>query len=230
MLTPLSYIPGTLFLTDCLDDGVQDVEVKHALFSMTPWKAPGPDGYPVGFYRHNWDIIGNNLTTFVKHIWQNPVDIAPFNTTDICLIPKIDKPEYINQFRPISLCNVNYKLLTKIVVNRLKHILPDIISPHQTGFIPTRSIHENIIVAQEMVHSMNRMRGRTGFLTIKVDLMKAYDRLRWPFIQQTLVEIGLPSKLVDFIMHCVSTVKTNVLWNGEMSDFFSPDRGLRQGD
>lgn len=70
-----------------------------------------------------------------------------------------------------------YKVLTKIVVNRLKPLLPDIISPNQTGFIPTRSIHENIIVAQEMMHSMRKIRGRNGFFVIKVDLMKVYDRL-----------------------------------------------------
>lgn len=85
-----------------------------------------------------------------------------------------------------------YKVLTKIVVNRLKPLLPDIISPNQTGFIPTRSIHENIVVAQEMMHSMRKIRGRNGFFVIKVDLMKAYDRLQWPFIHSVFVEVGLP--------------------------------------
>lgn len=87
----------------------------------------------------------------------------------------------MSQLRPISFCNVSYKVLTKIVVNRLKPFISKIISPFQTDFVPTRSIHDNIIVAQEMVHSMTKMKGKKGFFAIKVDLAKAYDRLRWDF-------------------------------------------------
>lgn len=108
-----------------------------------------------------------SLEAFVHHMWQHPANIGGVNATDICLIPKVDcKPEFITQFRPISLCNVTYKVLTKVVVNRLKPLIPAIISPYQTGLVPTRSIHENIVVAQEMVHSMCKMLGRTGFFAI----------------------------------------------------------------
>lgn len=123
-----------------------------------------------------------------------------------------------------------YKVLTKIVVNRLKPLLPHIISPNQTGFIPTRSIHENIVVAQEMMHSMRKIRGRNGFFVIKVDLMKAYDRLQWPFIHSVFVEVGLPDCMINIIMHCVESVRTNVMWNGSRAEFFCPNRGIRQGD
>lgn len=123
-----------------------------------------------------------------------------------------------------------YKILTKIVVNRLKPLLLDIISLNQTGFIPSRSIHENIIIAQEIIHSMRKMRGRNGFFFVKVDLMKAYDRLEWAFIHSVLIDIGLPVCMIDFIMHCVSSVRTNVMWNGSRVEFFCPMRGIRQGD
>jgi hypothetical protein len=200
------------------DDIVQDLncsiskeEIKNALFQMGSWKAPGPDGYPAGFYHRNWEVVEQSLCNFIVQMWNHPPSIASINQTDICLIPKVNKPEFVNQFRPISLCNVSYKIITKIIVNRLKPLIPDIISPYQTGFVPTRNIHENIIVAQEMIHSMHKMRSKVGFFAIKVDLAKAYDRLRWSFIHDTLVEVGLPDHLINIIMQCVRTVTTNVM-------------------
>lgn len=134
----------------------------------------------MGFYQKNWTTVGVSLCEFVRNMWKQPVEVGQVNTTDICLIPKVDKLEFITQFRPILLCNVSYKVLTKIIVNHLKPFIPDIISPFQTGFVLTRSIHENIVVAWEMVHSMHRMRGKTGLFAVKVDLVKAYDRVLYP--------------------------------------------------
>lgn len=88
-------------------------------------------------------------------------------------------PEFINQFRSISLCNVSYKVQTKILVNRLKPIMPYIIPPpHQSRFIPTHSIYENVVVAWDIKHSMRKMRGKLGYFVIKVDLAKAYGRMK----------------------------------------------------
>lgn len=95
------------------------------------------------------------MIEFAKKAWIDPTIVWEVNLTDICLIPKIPNPEYVNQFRHISLCNVSYKMMSKIIVNRLKPIMPEIISPFQTGFIPHRLIHENIVIAQEMAHSMH---------------------------------------------------------------------------
>lgn len=96
--------------------------------------------------------------------------------------------------------------------------------------MPGRNIYENIVVAQEMIHSMRRMRGKTGYFAIKVDLAKAFDRLSWSFISHALHEVGLPLGLINLIMECVTVVDTNVLWNGSKSDYFSPECGVRQGD
>lgn len=104
------------------------------------------------------------------------------------------------------------------------------VSPFQIGFIPSRSIHENIIIAHEICHSFHKTRGKSGFFAIKVDLAKPLDRLRWSFIYGILVEISFPQVLINFIMNRVSSVKTNVSWNGSRSEFFSPIRGVRQGD
>jgi hypothetical protein len=126
---------------------LDNMEVKNALFNTHPWKSPGPDGYPAGFYQQAWDILGESVTNFVRDAWLNPQVLSEVNYTDICLIPKIALPEYVGQFRLISLCNTLYKIFSKVVVNRLKDCIPLLVSPFQTGFIPGRSIHENIIVA-----------------------------------------------------------------------------------
>ncbi|MCH80961.1 hypothetical protein A2U01_0001739, partial [Trifolium medium] len=205
-------------------------EVRNALFAMQPWKAPGPDGFPAGFYQKAWATVGSSVCNFVCGVWNNPSAVSSVNQTDICLIPKVDNPEYVTQFRPISLCNTIYKLVSKVIVERLKECIPKLVSPFQTGFVPGRIIHENIIVAKEMVHSMHKMKGRKGAFAIKVDLSKAYDKLSWEFIWRVLCEINLPSNLVNIIMHSVTSVETNVKWNGARSEYFRPQRGIRQGD
>jgi hypothetical protein len=86
---------------------INNEEVKRALFNMNPWKAPGPDGFPAGFYQKSWEIVGETVCDFVKRVWQQPNVIADVNQTDISLIPKVPHLEYITQFRPISLCNTN---------------------------------------------------------------------------------------------------------------------------
>ena len=120
-------------------------------------------------------------------------------------------------YRPISLYTVAYKTITKIIANRLQDILPDLIGPHQMSFVPGHHITENIIVAQEIIHSMRRKKGRQGFMAIKVDLEKAYDRLSWNFIHGTLQELNLPIVFINLIMACITTARMNILWNGELT-------------
>lgn len=184
---------------------------KHYYHAMGPWKAPSPDGFPAGFYQGAWETVEDSLFEFVQHAWYHPASISNVNLTDICLIPKISHLGFVNQFRPISLCNVSYKILTKMVVNRLKPLIPKLVSPYQTGFVPGQCIHDNIVVAQEMLHSMAKMQGKTGFFVIKVDLSKAYDMLRWSCNHEVLREIGLPAELVHFIMDSIASVQTNIL-------------------
>lgn len=99
------------------------------------------------------------------------------NITNVVLILKVDNPKFINQFRPIALCNVIYKAITKIIANRLKPALDKIISPTQCSFIPGRHSSDNVIIAQEVIRSMANKKGKKGFMAIKVDLEKACDRL-----------------------------------------------------
>ncbi|KAL0011105.1 hypothetical protein SO802_006213 [Lithocarpus litseifolius] len=150
--------------------------------------------------------------------------------THIALIPKIQGPETLGNYRPISLCNTGYKIVTKIIVARLRPYLDKLISPLQAAFVPGRKGVDNAIIAQEVIHTLSKKRGRVGYMALKIDLEKAYDKLEWSFIRETLIRVNLPSDLIDIIMSCVSTVFTAVLFNGEAIDTIYPSRGIRQGD
>lgn len=101
-----------------------------------------------------------------------------FNETFVALLPQVDQPELASQFRPIGLCNVAYEIITKVIINRLKLVLPFLISNTQASFVPGRQITNNIVIMQEVLHTMRRKQGAKGYMDIKIDFEKAYDRLR----------------------------------------------------
>lgn len=108
--------------------------------------------------------------------------------------------------------------------------MPQLILPYQSSFIAGRSITDNVIIAQEIIHSMRLKKGKRGWVAVKVDLEKAFDRLRWDFIEDTLNDAGLPSNLINVIMTCISTASMQILWNGSPTEEDRPSRGVRQGD
>ncbi len=181
------------------------------------------------FYQANWKVVSSDVFVFVKGVMDYGKSIREANKTLLVLIPKVNNPETLHNFRPSCLCNVSYKLVTKVIANRLKPLMPELICPNQASFVPGRHIQYNNIIAQEVVHTMHPMKGRRGFMIVKVDLEKAYDRLRWDFFEDTLRTLGLPPKLKDTIMDCITSVSMQVLWNGENTEQFAPSRGIRQG-
>ena len=129
-------------------------EVHDAIKQMAPLKAPCPNGMPPIFYQSYWDLLGGDVTSSVLHFLNFASLPANLNHTFITLIPKVKNPELVSEFRPISLCNVLYKIFSKVLANRLKKILPNIITENQSVFTKSRLISDNILVAFESLHSM----------------------------------------------------------------------------
>lgn len=212
---------------------VRDVsleEIKDALFSMDPNKAPGPDGFTPLFYQKYWDIIHSDLFDAIKSFMTNGHMLREWNHTNISLIPKIAAPESMDHFRPISLCNVSFRILSKVLANRLKPLLEKIISPTQSAFVKGRLIQDNIVLAHEIIRKLKRKKGADGCMAVKLDMSKAFDRVEWGFLLDTLKAFGFCDKWTNWIHQCISTTSLSFKVNGSPTGLLKPGRGIRQGD
>ena len=177
-------------------------EVKLALFQMAPSKAPGVDGFTAGFYQRHWDLLGNDVITAAVLDFLNGGELpSGLNDTSITLIPKVRHPQSISQYRPIALCPVWYKIAAKAITNRLRCIMDEVISEEQSAFVPGRLITDNVLVAYESVHTMRRRKkGKNYSCAVKLDMMKAYDRVEWHYLEAILTRLGFCMSFVRLIM------------------------------
>ena len=154
--------------------------------------------------------------------------LPKINHTNIVLIPKVKDLEKMFDFRQISLCNVIYKIISKVLANRLKPVLPRIISPTQSAFVLGRLITNNVLVAYEMLHTMHaRKKGKKGSMALKLDISKAYDLVKWQFLQGIMEKIGFPTQWIERVMSCVTTASFSILVNGKPYGMVHPSRGIR---
>ncbi|XP_050242398.1 uncharacterized protein LOC126691394 [Quercus robur] len=191
-----------------------DKEIWDALRSMKPYKALGSDGMHAGFYQRFWLVAKDSVRSEVKQIFANQKIPDYLNQTLIALIPKQLGLETVSQYRPISLCNTIYKIVSKILVQRIRPLLPRLISPMQAAFLEGRRGADNVIIAQELIYSLGKRRGKDGYMVVKIDLEKAYDCLEWSFIRMVLIHFGFPVNIIKLILSCVSTTSTSLLFNG----------------
>lgn len=169
---------------------------------MGNYKSPGPDGFTVTFYNHYWGIVHADVIREVQDFFIHGRMKSAFNHTFIALIPKIKEVVRVEQFRPIALCNIMLKIITKLLATRLRHHLEAIIHPSQSAFIPNRAIGDNIIINHEAMRYMKQKKGRTGFMAIKIDLAKAYDLVEWIVLGRIMEWMGYDQKAITLFMEC----------------------------
>ena len=166
----------------------------------------------------------------IWNFFQQQFLLRDQNHSFIALVPKLNGSHIAQQFRPISLCNIVYKIISKNLANRLKVHLHKIISPLQSAFVPKRNIQDNTILAHQLLHSFKSKRGKGGFMFLKMDMEKAFDRMEWSFVLAILEKLGFSSIWISWIRICISSASFSILLNRSTFGHFRPERGLRQGD
>lgn len=207
---------------------VQASEIKEALFFMPTNKAPGPDGFPMEFYKVAWSIIGKDFIIAIQSFFLYGFLPKSINSTLLYLVPKTTTAERMSDFRPIAYCNVVYKVISRIIARRIKATLPEAIELNQCAFIEGRFLLENVLLATELVKDYHKDIVSTR-AAIKLDISKGFDTVQLSFIEATLRAINYPKLIITWIMRCIDTAGFSVLVNGELEGFFSSARGVSQG-
>lgn len=184
-----------------------------------------------GFFQAFWYVVGPTTIRMVQRFMDEGFLDERINVTNLCLILKKHKPEKLSEFRPISLCNTAYKIISKVLSKRLKRILPEIVFKNHATFIKGKLISDNILMAHEEIHALRiRELVSSDFIVIKIDMIKAYDRLEWAFLEKAMRYLGFFEAWINRIMKCVSTVSYGVMINGQAYGQINPSRGIRYVD
>ncbi|GKA73877.1 RNA-directed DNA polymerase, eukaryota, reverse transcriptase zinc-binding domain protein [Tanacetum coccineum] len=205
---------------------VTNEKIKCALFDICDSKAPGPDGYTSKFYKKAWSIVGDDVCSAVKEFFLKGKMLGEINATLITLVPKLSTPMKVSEYRPIACYNVLYKIISKMLTNRIKSALCKIVSPCQSAFIPGRQITDNILLTQELFRGYNWKNGPKR-VAMKIDIQKAYDTVNWDFLEEVLKEFNFPKEMVHWVMVCVRTATFSICVNGEVKKKINEESGFK---
>lgn len=176
---------------DCrlLEADVTEEEIRKVLFAMPNNKSPGPDDYPCEIFKTAWSVISHDFVVAIQSVFRFGFLPKGVNSTILALVPKrVDSME-MKDYRPIACCNVLYKVVSKIVANRLKMLLPRIITETQSAFIQGRLLMENVLLASELVKGYHKD-GVSPRCVMKIDIAKAFDSVQWEFVLKSLKVLG----------------------------------------
>jgi len=204
---------------------VIEEEVSEVIKEIQNGKAPGLDGFNGNFLKACWNIVKQDILNLVEDCRMNRTILKVLNTSIISLIPKQDNAQTPDRFIPIALCNVVYKIISKVVANRIKPLLPSLVSVEQSGYVEGKQILNNVIQAHEVVNSLSR--NRKAGMIMQLDVAKAYDKLNWTDIRKVLIAFGFDHNWVRWVMALVTSSSFSILVNGSPSKIFTPSRCLR---
>ena len=202
-------------------------EVKEAVKQLPAGKAPGTDTIPAEFYQELWSEISGDVLCFIEESLSQAHIEAELNISKIALLPKSEDRSKVQNFRPISLLNTPYKLIAKILANRMKPLLHHWILPSQTGFVPKRCILDNIFLAFEAMEWT--MENQQDLSMLLLDFEKAYDRVNWTFLKKVMERMGFHQTWIKQVMALNKNASAAVIVNGEQSKTFQLQRSVRQG-
>ncbi|PKU86740.1 Putative ribonuclease H protein [Dendrobium catenatum] len=218
----------SVYDASCLTTLVLDEEVKHAVFSGKSNSAPGPDGYNFFFYKSAWHIIAPVVCRAVKSFFYKCYMPNGVKATALAIVPKFKNATDISDYRPIALCNVFYKIITKVLAERMKPLMCLIVKDNQAGFVKSRVSTDNILLASDLLSYAGKKRG-CNFFCAKLDIKKAFDSVCREFLLERMLQKGFPSLFVNWIKACIMNVNFSILINGSLEGYFSSSAGLRQG-
>jgi len=200
-------------------------EIKAAVWNCEGNKAPGPDGVNFFFIKKAWSTIGGDITRMVEEFYQSNLLPSGINSSFVTLIPKINCTVKLADFRPISLVGSLYKIISKMLAIRLKHVMPEVITDNQTAFIKGRQILDSVLIVNEAIAYIKAKQGKAYLF--KLDFHKAFNSVLWEYINEVMASMGFGTRWRGWIMQCISTAKMAILVNGSPTKEFSLEKGLR---
>ncbi|KAK2424264.1 hypothetical protein QL285_034644 [Trifolium repens] len=204
-------------------------EIKAAVFSLNKDSAPGPDGFGAFFFQHYWDIVKLDVINAVIEFFSTSWILPGFNSNIIALLPKSPDASSIDQYRPIAMANFKFKIISKVIADRLASIMPSLVSVEQKGFIHGRDIKDCLFIASEAANLLHN-KAFGGNLALKIDITKAFDTLDWSFLLKVLKSFGFNNKFCTWIHVILKSAFLSVSINGKSHGYFQCNRGVRQGD
>ncbi|XP_071741928.1 uncharacterized protein [Rutidosis leptorrhynchoides] len=231
--SPAGYVAPLIFSlssleSEALESPFSESEVWNAVNECGSSKAPGQDCFNMRFYKKFWHIIKDDLMSAIEEFWKSGSISNGCNASFITLVPKKSDPLCLGDYRPISLIGSFYKVISKLLSNRIRRVVPNLVGFEQSAFIKGRNILDGALISNEVVSFLRHKKERS--LIFKVDFEKAFDCLSWDFLIEIMEIMGFGERWRKWILSCLHSASISVLVNGSPTNEFKLKRGVRQGD